>query len=59
MKLTPVKVGLFGIAISSLLTIVHDVVEIRDARAGKKRLHPEDVKLIADRVTKGIIDNQK
>jgi hypothetical protein len=47
---TGTKIGLLGLAVSAITSIVFGVIEINDARKGKKRLHEEDIKLIAETI---------
>jgi len=47
---TATKIGLLGIAVTAITSIVFGVIEINDARKGKKRLNKEDIKLIATAV---------
>lgn len=49
---TATKIGLLGIAVTAITSIVFGVIEINDARKGKKRINKEDIKLIAAEVVK-------
>lgn len=47
---TGTKIGLIGLVASVTTSIVFGIIEIKDARKGKKRLNKEDIDLIAEQV---------
>lgn len=47
---TGTKIGLIGLVVSATTSIIFGIIEINDARKGKKRLHKEDINLIAEQV---------
>ena len=47
---TGTKIGLIGLVVSATTSIVFGIIEINDARKGKKRLNKEDINLIAEQV---------
>lgn len=49
---TATKIGLLGITVTAITSIIFGVIEIKDARNGKKRMNKEDIKLIAAEVVK-------
>ena len=47
---TETKIGLIGLVLSAITSIVFGIIEINDTRKGKKRLHKADINLIAEQV---------
>ena len=47
---TGTKIGLIGLVLSAITSIVFGIIEINDARKGKKRLHKADINLLAEQV---------
>jgi len=47
---TGTKIGLVGLALSVVTSVVFGIIEISDARKGKRRLNKEDINLIAESV---------
>ena len=47
---TSTKIGLLGIAVTAITSIIFGIIEIKDARNGKRRMNKEDIKLIAAEV---------
>lgn len=47
---TGTKIGLAGLALSVITSVVFQIIEISDIRKGKRRLNKEDIDLIAESV---------